>query len=238
MKTVETATTPRTLTKLDLKQDFNSLYQVPTKKVVLVDIPALTYLMIDGKGNPNISQDYQVALNALYKMAFTLKFMIKKEMSIDYPVMPLEGLWWTDDTLHFSMDAKDTWYWTMMIMQPSCVTVELVEQAREQLQRKDVPSLEKIRLEGLREGLSAQIMHMGPYAAEGPTIARLHDFIRENGYALEGRHHEIYLGDPRRAAPEKLRTIIRQPVKRDENDGSFQNINETNWMASDTPRVP
>jgi hypothetical protein len=201
-------------TRLDLKQEYKYLYQAQAKQTTLIEVPPLTYLMIDGRGNPNTSQSYQDALGALYNLAYTLRFMIKKTLGIDYPVMALEGLWWTDDMQHFSMDAKDSWYWTMMIMQPPCVTPELAREAAEQVQKKKVVAdLAKIRLADLHEGRSAQIMHLGPYATEGPTIARLHDFIRENGYELRGEHHEIYLGDPRRTAPERLRTIIRQPVK-------------------------
>jgi hypothetical protein len=136
-------------------------------------------------------------------------------MSIDYPVMALEGLWWVPDMRKFSLDNKDNWLWTMMIMQPDIVTQELFAKALAQAeQKKPAPGLAKIRLEPFHEGLSAQILHIGPYAAEKPTIEKLYAFIKEHGYALSGKHHEIYLGDPRRTAPEKLRTVIRQPVKR------------------------
>ena len=214
MATKDVAAEAATPARLDLRQEYKYLYQAQAKKAALIDVPPLAYLMIDGRGDPNTSQSYQDALNALYSLAYTLKFMIKKTQGIDYPVMALEGLWWADDMQSFSMGTKDTWYWTMMIMQPPCVTPELMRQAVEQVQRKkEVADLAKIRLESLHEGLSGQIMHIGPYATEGPTIALLHNFIHENGYELRGKHHEIYLGDPRRAEPEKLRTIIRQPVK-------------------------
>jgi hypothetical protein len=132
--------------------------------------------------------------------------------------MPLEGLWWTPDMSEFSLEDKDRWLWTMIIAQPPEVTTAIFEQARTQAQRKkSSPALARLRLEEFHEGLAAQIMHLGPYAAEGPTIARLHAFIHEQGYAFDGRqqkHHEIYLSDPGRTAPEKIKTVIRQPMTR------------------------
>ena len=178
----------------------------------------MPFLMIDGAGNPNTSQEYQQAVEALYAVAYALKFLLKKEQGIDYAVMPLEGLWWAPDMREFSVEHKETWLWTMLIAQPQEVTAALFERAREQVQRKkSSPALAKLRLEPFQEGLAAQIMHLGPYAAEAPTIARLHAFIREQGYAFDGsrqKHHEIYLSDPRRSAPEKMRTVIRQPMTR------------------------
>ncbi len=133
---------------------------------------------------------------------------------IDYPVMALEGLWWMDDMREFSPDRKDEWKWTAMIMQPDCVTPELVELAcADLIEKKNPAAAPKIRFESYHEGLSAQILYFGPYADEGPTIQRLHDFIHESGHQLRGKHHEIYLGNPRRVAPEKLKTVIRQPMK-------------------------
>ncbi len=203
------------VTKIDLRKELKQLYNPPVKETVLVDVPGMNFLMIDGSGNPNTSQEYQDALNALYNVSYTLKFLIKKEMAIDYPVMALEGLWWTNNMLEFSMDNKDIWQWTSMIMQPEYVTAGLVSRVSEQLkEKKDLPALSKLRLERFHEGLSAQIMHLGPYAAEKPTIEKLHAFIKEHGYQFNGKHHEIYLSDPRRAAPEKMKTVLRQPVKR------------------------
>jgi len=201
--------------KIDLRKEYKQLYNPPTKEVVLVEVPDIVFLMVDGSGDPNISQDYQDALACLYNVSYTLKFLIKKEMSIDYPVMALEGLWWTDNMLEFSEDNKGIWQWTSMIMQPACVTAERVSMVCEELkQKKDLPALHKLRFEHFHEGLSAQIMHIGPYAAEKPTIDTLHTYIKENGYVFNGKHHEIYVGDPRRTAPEKLKTVVRQPVKR------------------------
>lgn len=201
--------------KVDLKSQFKDLYQPPLNQVVLVDVPAMNFLMIDGGGDPNTSQDYRDAVEALYGLAYTLKFAIKKQQGVDYPVMALEGLWWTDDMRLFSTDQKEDWKWTMMLMQTEYVTSERFEQARQQVEeKKPSPALARVRLVSFHEGLSAQIMHLGPYSAEGPTIARLHAFIKEQGYLLRDKHHEIYLGDPRRSSPEKLRTVIRQPIDR------------------------
>ncbi len=204
--------------KVDFRKQLRHLYNPSANQVVVVEIPDMQFLMVDGTGNPNTSQEYQQALEALYPVAYALKFLLKKGQGVDYAVMPLEGLWWTPDMREFSAEHKERWLWTMMIAQPQEVTAALFEQAREQVQRKKPsPALAKLRLEEFQEGLAAQIMHLGPYAAEGPTIARLHAFIREQGYAFDGtrqKHHEIYLSDPRRAAPQKMRTVLRQPMVR------------------------
>jgi hypothetical protein len=153
-------------------------------------------------------------MQALYGMAYTLKFMIKKgPEAIDYPVMALEGLWWAEDMSQFSLDVKGDWQWTVMIMQPEIVTAEHFARAAAELRRKkNPPALDLVRLERFHEGLSAQIMHVGPFAAEGPTVERLHDFIADQGYERRGRHHEIYMSAFGRTAPERLKTVIRQPV--------------------------
>lgn len=205
--------------KLDLKKEFKSLYNPSSKQVVTVDVPPMNFLMIDGVGDPNTAQEYKDAVEALYAVAYTLKFMIKKGKSaIDYPVMPLEGLWWVDRVAEFSMDElmkhKDAWQWTMMIMQPSIIKRDQVADALDQVaKKKNPPALAKIRFESFAEGTCAQIMHLGPYSAEQPNIERLHAFIRASGHALRGKHHEIYFGDPRRTKPEKLKTVLRQPMK-------------------------
>jgi hypothetical protein len=173
----------------------------------------MQYLMIDGKGDPNTALEYQQAIETLYGMAYTLKFMLKLgPEQIDAVVMPLEGLWWVPEMSEFSMSDKDAWLWTAMIMQPEFVTREHFARAREQLREKKNPAaLEKVRLEIYEEGLAGQIMYLGAYADEGPSIQSLHAFIEEQGYELKGKHHEIYLSDPRRTVPEKLKTVIRQP---------------------------
>jgi hypothetical protein len=198
------------VTKIDLKRELSDVYTA-RRKPGLVDIPELKFLMIDGQGDPNTSADYRQAIEALYSVAYALKFTLKREASLDYPVMPLEGLWSAGDTHDFSSKAR--WSWTAMLLQPDIVTDELVADAIEQAaQKRSIPAVALMRLETFSEGLCAQVLHIGPYADESPTIAALHEFIAEQGYSLRGKHHEIYLGDPRRSAPDRLRTIIRQPI--------------------------
>lgn len=201
--------------KIDLKQDLKHLYNPSAKVVTVVDVPPMNFLLIDGSGNPNTSLEYAAAVEALYSVAYTLKFKIKKsKAALDYAVMPLEGLWWVEDMTQFSINNKDAWLWTMMIMQPEFVTPDLfAESVAEAGKKKELPALGKIRFESFHEGQAVQIMHIGPYAAEEPTINRLHTHVHEQGYSLAGKHHEIYLKDPRKSAPEKLLTVIRQPFK-------------------------
>jgi hypothetical protein len=203
------------MAKIDFKKHLKHLYQPSAKEAVVVDVPEMNFLMIDGAGDPNTSQEYQDAIEALYAVAFTLKFMVKKQdPEVDYVVPPLEGLWWAQEMDAFAMGDKDAWEWTAMIMQPEVVTRELVDEAvREVARKKDPPALPKIRFESYPEGLSVQIMHIGPYSEEAPTIQKLHAFAQQNGYQLRGKHHEIYLSDPRRTAPDRLKTVIRQPVQ-------------------------
>ncbi len=203
------------MTKTDFKKELNELYRPSAKKFSIAAVPPLSFLMVDGAGYPGTSQAYQDALAALYPVAYGLKFMSKKELERDYTVMPLEGLWWAENMNAFTtMEDKDAWLWTAMIMQPDWITQEMFEQAVEQAGKKtDSPALETMRLQSYHEGLSAQILYFGPYSDEGPTIARLHTFIEENGCELAGKHHEIYLSDPRRTVPAKLKTVIRQPMK-------------------------
>ena len=201
--------------KIDFKKTLKHLYSPSPNKIEIVDVPEMQFLMIDGEGNPNTAQEYKDALEALYGLAFSLKFMLKKRGGFpDYSVPPLEGLWWAEDMSVFVQEQKDEWIWTMMIMQPDFVTDEMVMGTSEELKKKKDPvSLPKIRLESYHEGQAAQTMHIGPYSTEGPTIQRLHDFIEESGHSLRGKHHEIYISDPRRVAPEKMKTVIRQPVE-------------------------
>jgi hypothetical protein len=171
--------------------------------------------MIDGSGDPNNSLEFQEAVQAMYTAAYTLKFMMKKEKGIDYPVMALEGLWWADDMSSFMTANKDAWKWTLMIMLPKVVTKSLFSKGvTSAMEKKGLAALERIRLESLEEGLCVQIMHIGTYAQEGPTIQNLHSFAGERSLELRGKHHEIYLSDPRKAKPERMKTIIRQPVQR------------------------
>lgn len=191
------------------------LYKPSARQPELIDVPAINFIKIDGTGDPNITPEYTAAVEVLYSLSYTLKFAVKKAGGAEYRVYPLEGLWWADNMDAFLTAQRDEWKWTMMIAQPDFITAEQVQQAVAEVERKKAPpALHLARFEPYDEGLSAQIMHIGPYAAEGPTIARLHGFIAQQGYALRGLHHEIYMSDPRRSAPEKLRTIIRQPVSR------------------------
>lgn len=200
-------------TKRDLKREFKALYSAG-REPALVEVPDLPFLMIDGHGDPNTSPAYAAAIQAMYQVAYGLKFTIKRsEGGTDFGVMPLEGLWWVDDMTKFSVADKSDWDWTMMILQPDVVTAELVERVKEAAKHPS-EAVSRVRLERFEEGEAAQVMYVGPYADEGPTIQQLHAFIEQQGFALRGKHHEIYLGDPRRSAPEKLKTIIRQPASR------------------------
>ena len=203
------------MSKIDYKKELKHLYTASAKQPVLVDVPTLNYLSVDGTGNPNTSSAYQEAVQALFSLAYTIKFSIKKSSTgVDYGVMPLEGLWWVDDMRQFSVTRKDEWKWTLLIMQPSTVTKSIVEACRSELARKkDLPTLAKVKFAAFNEGKAAQILHIGPFSEEGPTIAKLHAFIEASGFKLSGKHHEIYSSDIRRAAPAKWKTIIRQPVE-------------------------
>jgi hypothetical protein len=207
--------------KIDFKKELKHLYAPSKKDVVAVEVPKMDYLMIDGKGDPNTSQEYRDAIEALFSVSYDIKFSIKKgptNLDIDYGVMPLEGLWWVDDMSKFSIDDKSDWKWTAMIMQPANeefrISKDRVDASIEKVKRKkDLPALPKIRFEWYEEGKAAQIMHIGPFSDEGPTVKRIHDYIEEKGYKRRGKHHEIYLSDFRRTSPEKLKTVIRQPYE-------------------------
>jgi hypothetical protein len=199
--------------KLDLKKALKSLYQASAQEISLVEVPPLYYLMAHGQGDPNTSPAFPAATETLFRLSYTLKFMLKKEQGLDWGVMPLEGLWWADDPKAFIEGRKAEWRWTLMIRQPDFVTREQVAQAREAAAaKKNAPPLYDTTFGRFAEGLSAQVLHLGPYGDEAPTIAWLHAFIREKGYHFGGKHHEIYLSDPRRTAPLKLKTILRQPI--------------------------
>jgi hypothetical protein len=201
---------------IDYKKELKHLYNPSKKEFSIVDVPHMNFLMVDGHGDPNTAQAYQDAVEALYGVAYKLKFISKREKGMDYVVPPLEGLWWASDMETFtSQRDKSAWDWTMMIMQPEWITREMVEEAISQVQKtKGLPALSKLRLEAYHEGLAVQIMHIGSYEAEGLTIARMHAFAADKGYQLAGKHHEIYLSDPRRVAAEKLKTVLRQPIKK------------------------
>lgn len=204
------------MVKLDFKKEMKELYTASGKKVKVVEMPEINYLMVDGKGNPNTEKSFGEAIEALYGLSFTLKFKAKNgPLATDYVVMPLQALWWAEDMEAFTLGKKEEWLWTLMIMQPDFISSDLLLEAKDELKKKKNPTaLDKVRFESYNEGLSAQILHIGSYAEEGPTIKKLHDFIHDNGYTFHGKHHEIYMSDARRTAPEKLKTILRQPIKK------------------------
>jgi hypothetical protein len=201
--------------KLDLKKQWKPLYDAKAGVLAAVDVPPLMYLMVDGKGDPNTAESYAEAVEALYSLSYTLKFSLKKSpRALDYGVMPLEGLWWADDPRVFHEADKSAWKWTAMIVQPQFIAQSEVDAAFAEARRKKNPAaLDRVRFETFTEGASAQVLHIGPFSAEGPLIQRMHDFIHAAGKELHGKHHEIYLSDPRRTAPEKLKTILRQPMR-------------------------
>jgi hypothetical protein len=201
--------------KIDFKKELKHLFNPPSREPVLIEIPPINYLMIDGRGDP-IAKEAQEAIETVYPVAYTIKFTYKKAREIDYGVMPLEGLWWADDMSSFTNSNRDAWKWTYMIMQPDFITPEIYKEALAEVKKKkSLPAIKKIRFETLNEGLAAQVMHIGPFSAEGPTVEKLHTFIRNKGYSFDGlrqKHHEIYLSDIRKIDPLKMKTIIRQPV--------------------------
>jgi hypothetical protein len=201
--------------KLDLKKQWKHLYDAKAGAIAPVEVPPLNCLMVDGEGDPNTVKSYGEAIEALYSISYNLKFAMKKgKRAIDYGVMPLEGLWWADDPNAFHQTNKSAWKWTALIVQPEFITRPDVDRAFDEVRKKKNPAaLNRARFEMLAEGPSVQTLYIGPYSAEGPTIQRMHDFIHAAGKQLRGKHHEIYLSDPRRTAPEKLKTILRQPMK-------------------------
>ncbi len=204
--------------KLDFKKEYKALFSPSAKEPQTVEVPDFKYVMIDGRGDPNASPDFAAKVGVLYGLAYTLKFTLKRDPvhPFDFGVPSLSGLWCADDVkAFFEKGRRHEWKWTLMIALPDRVTPALFEKARDEVRRKKSPEhLDQARLEVYREGLAAQIMHLGPYSAEGPTIQRLHDFFLGQGYTFNGPHHEVYLSDPQRTAPEKMKTILRQPIKK------------------------
>ena len=200
--------------KFDLKKELKHLYQPSAKEIVQVDVPTMNYLMVDGEGDPNTSKTFSDAVEALFAISYAIKFRVKKGPSaVDFGVMPLEGLWWTDDMSKFTATDKSKWKWTMMIMQPSFVTREIIDSSIADVKKKkNLTAISRMRLEALSEGKCAQIMHVGPFSEEGPTIERVHQFIDSRGKRT-GKHHEIYLSDVRKVDPTKWKTVIRQPMQ-------------------------
>lgn len=212
---METDAPPR---RLDPRKQFKHLYQPSAKEVSLVDVPELRFLLIDGEiepgATPGTSTGFAEAVGALYSLAYTLKFMSKRRSvdPVDYSVMALEGLW-TTPAGGADYATSDQWLWTLMIMQPEHITQDMFTRAWEDVRRKkDLPAIDRVRMEDMREGLCVQVMHVGPYADEPATIERMATFAQEHGYRFQGPHHEIYLGDPRTAKPENLKTVVRHQV--------------------------
>jgi len=204
--------------KIDFKKEYKNLYLPSPKEVVVVDIPKMNFLTVDGHGDPNNSLEFQSAIEALYGIAFTLKFLFKKgekpKHYFEFVVPPLEGLWWVDGET-FDPRKKDEWNWKLMIMQPPFITKAMVGDAISQArQKKNSPAFDRVRFEPFHEGLCAQLMHIGPYSAEEKTIARIHEFIKKKGHKFRGKHHEIYTSDPRKVAPAKMKTVVRYPIVR------------------------
>lgn len=210
--------------KLELKKELKAYYQPSAKKPDLIQVPRFQFAMLDGAIEPGMepgnSPDFQEAVGALYGISYTLKFMLKQriENPIDYPVMALEGLWWVEDN-DFDIHRKDNWKWTVMILQPQVITQTIFQEGLQQLRKKrgDMPAFSRLRLEDFEEGLCVQLMHIGPYATEPASVDLMHTFATQQGYHPHlgdgGKHHEIYLSDPRRAAPEKMKTVLRHPIK-------------------------
>jgi hypothetical protein len=205
--------------KLDLRKKYKSLYLPSPKAVEVVEVPAFQFAMVDGKIEPGCSPGsspaFQQAIQALYGISYTLKFMVKQrqEAPVDYTVMALEALWWVEDG-NFDILRPDNWSWRAMILQPEIITREMYQEAYEKLcKKKPSPGLEKLRFEVFEEGLCLQILHIGPYADEPATVEKMHAFAAQNGYTLANGHHEIYLGDPMRSDPAKLKTVLRKKVE-------------------------
>ncbi|MCX6000382.1 MAG: GyrI-like domain-containing protein [Chloroflexi bacterium] len=206
--------------KIDLRKELKHLYAPSARHVAVVDVPRFQFAMLDGMIEPGrtpaTSETYQEAIGALYGISFTLKFMskLRKTDPVDYAVMALEGLWWSGSG-EFDMSRPEGWKWTMMMLQPAHITAEMFQEAvRQAAKKRNSPSLSRLRLGSFTEGLCIQTMHIGPYSEEAATIERMQAFARENGYTLRGKHHEVYLSDPRRCQPEKLKTVLRHPVAR------------------------
>ncbi|WP_461204668.1 GyrI-like domain-containing protein [Clostridium sp. DL1XJH146] len=202
--------------KIDYKKELSQLYKPRKGTMRLVDVPKMKYLMVDGEGNPNTSEDFKKCVEAMYSLAYSIKF-ISKEKGQDYVVMPLEGLWYADDLDSFVKDEKGKWKWTLIIMQPENIGNEIFEIAKEKAKKKKkFEKIDEIRFDIFDEGMAAQRLYIGDYSEEKEAIAELHEFIKENGLEKVLYHHEIYLSDARKTDPEKLKTILRQPCRKEQ----------------------
>ncbi|WP_372012637.1 GyrI-like domain-containing protein [Pseudoxanthomonas sp. 10H] len=200
------------MARIDAKKDLGHLYLPSAQEVVEVDVPALRFLMVDGRGDPDTAPAYAAAVQALFTASYSARFALKKRVAIDYAVMPLEGLWWSDDMSAFLEGDRARWQWTLMVMQPAVVDDATLQAGIAHARAKGLDAAGGLRLETFHEGRCAQVLHVGPFSDEGPTVRRVHDFIQARS-GLRGRHHEIYLSDVRRAAPARWRTVIRQPMR-------------------------
>ncbi|MBK9923789.1 MAG: GyrI-like domain-containing protein [Anaerolineales bacterium] len=210
---------------LDLKKEYKYLYNPSAEKAEIVKVPKLQFAMIDGaieRGKePGNSPSFAKASEALYSLSYTIKFLMKKRQTnpVDYPVMSLEGLWWVEDGF-FDVTVKDNWFYRLMILQPDVVTKDVFAEGLDEVRKKlgDSPLLSQLRLVYFEEGICVQSMHIGPYATEPVTIERMHALALENGYrnrkGAKGKHHEIYLSDPRKSEPGKLKTVLRHPLEK------------------------
>jgi hypothetical protein len=203
------------MNKVNFKKDLAELYNPKNTEWELVEVPAMIFLMADGKGDPNTSKDYSDALEALYNIAYAIKLMSRKTLGRDYVVPPLEGLWSSDDPAVFSEADKGKYQWTMMIMQPDWITQTMFSAAMAAAKTKQhLRALSKVRFERYNEGTSLQLLHVGSYDDEAPKLKHLHnEYLPAHNLTFNGRHHEIYLSDPRKTAAAKLKTILRQPIK-------------------------
>ena len=194
----------------DIKKQRKELYAPKAAAFAIVEVPTIAFLMVDGHGDPNTSTSYREAVEALYTASYAVRAVAKATLAAVHTVGPLEGLWSAEDMDTFHTRDKGAWDWTMMIAQPDWITAELVDEAMTAARKK---RLDRVRFERFTEGRSVQILHVGSYDDEAPTIERLHrEFLPANGLAPTGRHHEIYLSDARKTEPARLRTILRQPV--------------------------
>lgn len=201
--------------KVDFRKTLDS-YQARSGDFRIIDVPDMRYLMIDGHGDPNSSPAYGEAVSALYPIAYKLKFFSKRELGRDYVVPPLEGLWWADDMDSFTVARdKSRWDWTMMLMTPDWLDADAFHAAAQQTAATGrVARVGDVRLETLAEGRCVQTLHVGSFDDEGPVLDRMHhEFIPNHGLRVGGRHHEIYFSDFRKVTPDKLRTVLRQPVR-------------------------
>ncbi|UFS60666.1 GyrI-like domain-containing protein [Subtercola endophyticus] len=201
--------------KFDIKKSHRNLYEPTERDFVVVEVPATQYIALDGQGDPNVAPDYARAVEALYAVGYALKFQSKKSLGRDFVVAPLEGLWRADTLEDFESGDKGSWRWTMMISQPEWITDAMIADAIGGVTTgKGLPHARLIRRLSLHEGQSVQILHVGPYDNETVLLRRLRlEYLPEHGLAANGDHHEIYLSDPRRTPAEKLKTVLRQPVR-------------------------